>query len=184
MIRTFPGTTVEAARLETGASRRLFDGVFAAGGITLSQVCVLSGLEPYVVQNWVKRRFVPPPEGRNYTREHLARVLVIGMLKDSLQIERICGLIRAVGGDERDPHDDLVSFEELYHRYVDLLSLGEVPITDASAVTALASAAASGVATRIPGAQKKLTAVFETMLYAHAAARFGALAEEKLFLLD
>lgn len=183
MIGTFPGTTVEVSHLDAGASRRLFDGVFAAGGITLSQICVISGLEPYVIQNWVKRRFVPPPEGRNYTREHLARVLVISMLKDSLQIERICGLIHAIGGDERDPRDDLTSFEELYHQYVDILSRGEVPITDASAVTALASEAAAGVASPLPGAQKKLAAVFEVMLYAHAAARFGAMAGERLFLL-
>ena len=33
MLRTFPGTTIEVLHLERGASRVLFDGIFAMGGI-------------------------------------------------------------------------------------------------------------------------------------------------------
>ena len=35
--------------------------MFLAGGLTLSQVCQISGLEPYTVQNWVKRGFLSNP---------------------------------------------------------------------------------------------------------------------------
>ena len=71
MLKTLPGTTVEVSRLEKGRSRQLFDGIFAAGGITLSQVCIITGLEPYLVQNWVKRGFVSSPQKRVYSREEI-----------------------------------------------------------------------------------------------------------------
>ncbi len=53
MPNTYPGTTIEVSRLEKGSSKALFAGIFATGGITLSQVSVMTGLEPYMIQNWV-----------------------------------------------------------------------------------------------------------------------------------
>ena len=37
----------------------------AADGLTLSQVCNLTGLEPSTIQNWVKRHFVSRPVAKN-----------------------------------------------------------------------------------------------------------------------
>ena len=89
MAATFPGTTIEVSKLEQGSSRSLFDGIFATGGITLSQVSIMTGLEPYLIQNWVKRGFVTHPQGRVYSREQFARIIIINMLRESLQIEKI-----------------------------------------------------------------------------------------------
>jgi len=93
MSTTFPGTTIETAFLEKGSSKQLFDGIFATGGITLSQVSVMTGLEPYLIQNWVKRGFVSSPIKRLYSRDQFARIVIINMLREALQIERICNLI-------------------------------------------------------------------------------------------
>ena len=49
MANTYPGTEIEVLSFKKGDSRKLFDGIFAAGGITLSQVCNMTGLEPYTV---------------------------------------------------------------------------------------------------------------------------------------
>ena len=68
MLNTFPGTVIEVSEIKKGASKVLFDGIFATGGITLSQVSVMTGLEPYVIQNWVKRGFVASPVKRVYGR--------------------------------------------------------------------------------------------------------------------
>jgi len=51
MITTYPGTTIEVLSLQKGSSRTLFNGIFATGGITLSQVSNMTGLEPYLIQN-------------------------------------------------------------------------------------------------------------------------------------
>ena len=115
MLKTFPGTMVEVSKLETGSSRQLFDGIFATGGITLSQVCIITGLEPYLIQNWVKRGFVSSPQKRVYSRVQLARIIIINMLRESLKIEDICLLINIIGCDTEDQSDDLIFDNELYH---------------------------------------------------------------------
>ena len=81
MTKKYPGTTIEVLAMQKGSSRLLFDGIFAAGGITLSQVSNMTGLEPYMVQNWVKRKFVEPPQRKLYSKESFARIVIINMLK-------------------------------------------------------------------------------------------------------
>ena len=94
MLHTFPGTEIEVSEIKKGASKALFDGIFATGGITLSQVSVMTGLEPYVIQNWVKRGFVASPVKRVYGRAQFARIIIINMLKEALQLEKICELVK------------------------------------------------------------------------------------------
>ena len=59
----------------------------------LSQVASLTGLEPYVIQNWVRRGFVAPPERKRYSRRQFSRIVLINMLKDSMQLDKICALL-------------------------------------------------------------------------------------------
>lgn len=56
---TIPGTTLSAQRQEADSVDKLFQSMFLAGGLTLSQVASITGLEPYTIQNWVKRGFLP-----------------------------------------------------------------------------------------------------------------------------
>ncbi len=184
MSTTFPGTTIEVSKIEAGSSKVLFDGIFATGGITLSQVCIMTGLEPYVVQNWVKRGFVTSPVGRVYTKEQFARVVIINTLRQVLQIERICQLIKTIAGVPNDKSDDLISDDELYHRYVDMLAGVDTMPTEDSQVAALAQAAAETFEERIPGAKKQLTRILEAMLYAHAASEWTKRLDEILSTLQ
>ncbi len=85
-----------------------------ADGLTLSQICALSGLEPTTVQNWIKRGFVPHPVNKKYYRRHLARILLIARLRESMQIDRVGELLRFVNGDADDESDDLIPEEVLY----------------------------------------------------------------------
>ena len=86
MSACFPGTVIETSKLEVGASRTLFAGIFAGGGIALSQMSSMTGLEPYVIQNWVKRGFVSPPQRRVYSSRQFARIAIINMLRQTMQI--------------------------------------------------------------------------------------------------
>ena len=165
----YPGMTVEMGTAEIGCSRKLFDGVFATGGITLSQVAVMTGLEPYQVQNWVKRGFVTSPVKRMYSKKQFARIVIINMLKESLQIEKICELIKIISGVPEDESDDLISDEELYHHYVDLLVSSEIDILKGESVAAAAMAAACACEERLPNSRATLAHIFEVMIYAHAA---------------
>ncbi len=183
MSTTFPGTTIECSMLERGSSRVLFDGIFATGGITLSQVCIMTGIEPYLVQNWVKRGFLTAPRGRVYSRDQFARVIIINMLKQALQIDRICGLIKAISGVPNDKSDDLVSDEELYHIYVDMLSDKEMDIGNEQSVDNAAMRATENFAEPMPGARKTLCKILTAMLYAHRSSQFANLSDRILLTI-
>ena len=60
-----PGTVLEVDGSRPEAADELFSSLFVTGGLVLSQVCQITGLEPYAVQNWVKRGFLAPPVKKN-----------------------------------------------------------------------------------------------------------------------
>ena len=184
MTKTFPGMTVEVAAFQKGCSVPVFDGIFAAGGITLSQVSIMTGLEPYMIQNWVKRGFVAPPQKRTYSPQQLARITIINMLRETLPLDTICGLIHVIGGDTHAKNDDLISDDELYHRYVNMLAEDTIHLSDSRSVREAAERAAADFEEPLPGARRQLIAILQVMLYAHAASRMRGKAEELLSSLE
>lgn len=92
----------------------------ATDGLTLSQVCTLSSLEPSTIQNWIKRGYVPHPVGKKYRERHLARILLIAELRESMPIDRVGGLLRYVNGDADDESDDIISEEALYDLFCNI----------------------------------------------------------------
>jgi len=83
--------------------------IFQTGRLVMSQVSNLLGLEPYLIQNWVKRGFLAPPQKKLYTRRQFCRLCIINMLKDTLRLERIAALISYVNGMLDDESDDTVA---------------------------------------------------------------------------
>lgn len=93
---------------------RMIPLIRAANGLTLSQVCTLSGLEPSTIQNWIKRGFVPHPVGKKYQERHIARILLIASLRECMQIDRIGALMTYINGNADDESDDIISEVALY----------------------------------------------------------------------
>lgn len=89
----------------------------AADGLTLGQVCSLSGLEPSTIQNWIKRGYVPHPVAKKYSERHLARILLIAELRECMPIERVGSLLSYINGDTDDVSDDIITEEALYDLY-------------------------------------------------------------------
>ena len=125
MAKTLPGTTipVDWSRPEEAETR--LNSLFLAGGLMLSQVASLTGLEPYVIQNWVRRGFAAPPERKRYSRRQFCRIVLINMLKDSMQLDKICTLLSYVNGELDDESDDLIDDAQLYLYFVRLVVLVE-----------------------------------------------------------
>lgn len=178
MSTTFPGTTIEALSLEKGSSKSLFDGIFATGGITLSQVSIMTGLEPYLIQNWVKRGFVGHPSARVYSREQFARIVIINMLRESMQIEKICSAVGEVLSD------GIIGEDELYHLYVDMIAARGIDILDEEAVLHAADAVTEGFETGGPHVTKKLRQILAAMLYAHTSSKLRAMSQNALSSLQ
>ncbi len=184
MATVLPGTTIEVSQVSKGISRTMFDGIFAAGGITLSQVSVMTGLEPYIIQNWVKRGFVSPPIKRQYSKNQFARIVIINMLRESLQLDKICSLLSYINGVLSDESDDLISDSELYHMYTDMMAVSEMDVTNGDSVRDAAADAVEDYEEPVAGAKLKLERIMQTMAYAHFATLSKRAAEEMLSRLQ
>ena len=77
-----PGTTIETKLTDKDVAKTFLDNIFMTGGLMLSQVVSLTGIEPYVIQNWVKRGFLPRPEKKLYTKNQFCRVAIISALRE------------------------------------------------------------------------------------------------------
>lgn len=95
--------------------------IAATDGLTLGQVCSVTGLEPSTIQNWVKRGFVAHPLGKKYRERQLARILLISSLRDSMRIENIGELMAMVNGSADDESDDIIPEERLYDHLCEII---------------------------------------------------------------
>lgn len=84
-------------------------------GLTLAQVKELTGLEATTIQNWVKRGWVKNPQGKRYGEEQVMRIILINMMRSSLQLEQIAYLMSYVNGSVEDRSDDILPDRELFN---------------------------------------------------------------------
>ncbi len=183
MGTVFPGTAIETMTIEKGSSRTLFDGIFAAGGITLSQVSIMTGLEPYIIQNWVKRGFLSSPQKRMYSKNQFARVVIINMLHESLSLDSICKLLSYINNSLSDESDDIIGDSELYHIYTDMLSSNGGVVVDEEKIKTSAEEVTKDFVESVVGERKRLIKVLQVMAHAHYACISRKKAEELLSCL-
>ena len=180
---TIPGTTLEGLRANADRTDGLFQSMFLAGGLTLSQVSSITGLEPYAIQNWVKRGFLSSPQNRRYNMEQLCRIITINMLKGALSLEQICSLLGFINGDLADDSDDIIDDAELYFMFVKLAARARHIGGDQDWDQALAEAA-SGYQEPYPGARDRVIQVLRVMLMAWISSRFQAQVSEMVSKLQ
>lgn len=174
--RLVPGTTI--VYTEGGGVFAMFRPLIrATNGLTLGQVCAITGLEASTIQNWVKRRFVPRPVEKKYHERQLARILLISALRDCMKIDSIGELMTLVNGDTDDVSDDIISEERLYDYLCEIIgrldggapSVGEVP--------ALVGAVTEDYDPPDDEASERLEAALTVMVYAYVAGRYKQEAE-------
>ncbi len=119
MTEYLPGTVISADLCRKGAAKELLSPAFITKGLVLSQVSELTGIEPYTVQNWVKRGFVKPPEGKKYTKRQFCRLVIINAFKEVLEIGDITAFISYINGSLDDESDDRLADDELYFCFTD-----------------------------------------------------------------
>ena len=173
---TIPGTVLTAKRADAHLIEQQFTAMFLGGGIVLSQVSGVTGLEPYTVQNWVKREFLPPPEHKRYNMNQLCRVITINMLKKVLPMEQICGLLTYINGDLDDVTDDLIDDSKLYFLFVKLAA-GYATMQNPAGRDAAITQALQEYREPVPGAKSRVEMVLRVMLTAWAAALLHDAAE-------
>ena len=176
---TIPGTVLRIPREEAQHMEQQFSSMFLAGGIVLGQVCSITGLEAYTVQNWVKRGFLTAPEKKRYSLRQLCRILNINMLKSVLPMEEICGLLGYINGQLNDESDDIIDDSKLYFMFVRLAARMKELYDDADREQLLQQAL-SDYQEPVPGAKQRVEQVLRIMLTAWLAARMRQEAQNML----
>ena len=172
-----PGTVLMATEQDTDQIEDRFRAMFLGGGIALSQVAAVTGLEPHTVQNWVKRGFLTSPANKRYTLRQLCRILNINMLKSALPMEEICGLLQYVNGDLSDESDDLIDDSTLYFLFVQLAAKHR-HMNNSAGRDEILDQALANYQEPVPGAKTRVEKVLRVMLTAWAASLLRQAAEK------
>ena len=180
---TIPGTLVQIPKEDAAHIPNQFKAMFLAGGIVMSQVCSITGLEPYMVQNWVKRGFLTPPQNKHYTLRQLCRIINIQMLKGVLPMDRICGLLAYVNGHLDDDSDDIIDDSDLYFMFVQLAAHAD-QLHDPARKEQLLNQVMENYEEPVPGAKARVQKALSIMLTAWLAARLRQETEKMLESLE
>ena len=183
MAWNIPGTVLHIPREDAQRIEQVFSSMFLAGDLLLGQVSGISGLEPYTVQNWVKRGLLPPPERKRYNMNQLCRIVIINALKAALPMEKIIQLISYVNGDLDDDKDDLIDDAKLYFLFVLLASRAKEGFA-AEEWNRFLDNELSDYTEPVPGAKQRVKKVLWIMLTAWSASKLQKQAETMLSELD
>ncbi len=116
MPLTLPGTAIPYDKRAGSDTYALISPIISAtGGISLSQLSQLTGIESTTIQNWVKRGWVTPSSGKKYGERSVVRILLINIMRGTLRLEEIAQLMRIVNGDVVDMNDDILHDTQLYN---------------------------------------------------------------------
>lgn len=174
-----PGTVIAIERENADTVEEMFSSMFLAGGMVLSQVANVTGLEPYAIQNWVKRGFLSPPQQKRYSLNQLCRLIQINMLKSVLSLEQICSLLSYVNGKLDEEGDDIIDDSQLYFLFVRLAArakeLDSPEIREKAMEEALRD-----YREPVPGARERVEKALSVMLTGWVAARMRHAAEAML----
>ena len=170
----YPGVTLPVAGSQPPNAFSPFEIVLCiTGGVTLSQISEMTGLEPSTIQNWVKRGWVPKPVGKRYGEGHLARIFLINSLRGALQLESIIDLLHYVNGNLNDTADDLLPDRALYDLFCQVLERCEKGAPTRAAI----EQALHSYTEPYSGAKDKLRKVLAVMLPAYRSAALKREAE-------
>ncbi len=169
--RLIPGTKMEKLAMGDVTGLEFLDKIFyVQQGIMLAQIRDISGIDGSTLQNWVKRGWTGNSVNKKYTKDQLARILLINMMRQALQLERIDFLLHYLNGDINSAEDDIISESKLFDyvcKIVDLAS-GDSSLTKDDLHATVREITADHPET-FPGARERLCLVLEIIVLAYNA---------------
>ena len=180
---TIPGTVLTVPQADIAHIPEQFRAMFLPGGMVLSQISAITGLESYTIQNWVKRGFLTAPQNTRYTLRQLCRIIHINMLKGVMPLERICSLLGYVNGQLDSEADDIIDDAELYFIFLQLAANSKELYRTENREAVLEQALAD-YREPVPGAKQRVKETLRIMLTAWLAARMTQEAEKMLQALQ
>lgn len=124
MIDKLPGTVIDfSEQAEENAFSLIEPILTVTGGITLSQLSALTGLQGSTIQNWIKRGWVSATTDKKYTECQVLRILLINILRNSMKLEDIAKLMSYINGKVDDLSDDILHDKQLYNLLCKLICI-------------------------------------------------------------
>ncbi len=182
MQRFVPGTSVPYDGGES-VFKMFRPLIQATDGLSLGQVCSVTGLESSTIQNWVKRGFVAHPVQKKYRERQLARILLIAALRDCMRIDDIGTLLESVNGDADDTGDDIISEEQLYDY---LCAVIGTALTGSLSLRQIPEAVRAVTEDYVPTddtAAGRLNAALTVMVYAYTACLYKKEADKRFQMI-
>ena len=145
---------------------------FISSGVMLSQIREISGIDGSTLQNWTKRGWVANSKLKRYDMDQVAHILIINMLRDCMQLDRITFVIRYIIGNVDDHADDIISDSMLYDyicRILDRL-LPDDETYDMGSLRNCIAEVTSDYEEPVSGARKRLNQALEIIIAAYYAA--------------
>ena len=144
----------------------------------VSQITSLTGLRAPTVQNWVKRGWVSNPVNKRYSPVHVARILLINLLRPAMRLEQIAAVLTMINGSVDDRADDIIPETKLYNDLCDaILALDRQKAFCYESVASLVDEQLKGYEEPVPGAKARLSQALTLMLLNIAAANLMQRAE-------
>lgn len=172
----FPGTAVER---QGKSAQEFFEGLFfATKGLMLSQVREITELETPVIQNWVNRGWVQKPVEKRYQANHLARILLINMLRDVTKLDTIVQLLSYLNGSVDCREDDSISESRLYVYFCDILDAAGYDAIFSGELDRLIEARVADYREPFPGGREKVVNALKLLLTYYAASQIKLKADK------
>lgn len=154
-------------------------------GLTLAQVRELTGLETSTIQNWIKRGWVKNPEEKRYGEEQTMRIILINMMRGSMQMEQIAFLMSYINGSVEDRSDDILPDRELFNILCSIIyECEQKSVYDTSEIDITIESHIKNVTVRDDVSRSKLKTALRTMVLAILSTRMRDLAQKTFSELE
>jgi len=168
-----PGTKLKKSEMDNLTGMEFLKKVFfISEGVMLTQIRDISGIDSSTLQNWTKRGWVVNSKLKKYNVDQVAHILIINMLRDCMQLDRITFVIRYINGNVNDRTDDIISDSMLYDyicRILDRLLYDDETTYDIGSLRACIADVTSDYEEKVTGARKRLNQALEIIIAAYYA---------------
>lgn len=175
--RNIPGTILNMEKMDGATGMDFLNKVFFISDyIMLAQIREITGIDGTTLQNWLKRGWVGTPNKKSYTKEHLARILIVNMMRDTMQLSRIIFTLEYINGKERE---DKIIDESLLYDYIckTLVKLSETKNTGLGELDEIIDFVLKDYEEPVTGAYKRLKTGIRVITITYYSAMIKADAE-------
>lgn len=168
-MERIPGTILTREKMGDVTGEEFLDKIFfISDHIMLAQIREIAGVDGSTLQNWLKRGWVASPVNKMYTKDQLARILIINMLRDTMQLSDISFLLRYVNGDPSSREDDIIPESRLYGYICRILSqIPDTPALSQEHLDTLIDTCIADYEEKFSGARKRLFHAIEIIILSY-----------------